>query len=62
MINAVGVADQRVGHRAEVQQAIPIGVIACQARDLKAQDDANVRKRYFGSHTCEAVALMRRRA
>ena len=62
MIDAVRVADERVGHRAQVQQAIPIGVIPCQARDLKPQDDANVRERYFGSHACEAIALMRCRA
>lgn len=32
MIDAVGVANQRVGEAAEVDEAVPVGIVACQAR------------------------------
>ena len=62
VIYAVGVADERVGHRAQVQQPIPVGVVARHARDLQPEDDAHVRQCDFGGHAGEAVALMGRRA
>jgi hypothetical protein len=34
MIDAVGVADECVGKPAEIDQAVPIGVVARQSRDL----------------------------
>jgi hypothetical protein len=34
MIDAVAIADQRVGHAAKIEQAIPVGNIAGQAGDF----------------------------
>ena len=42
MIDAVGIADQGVGEAAEIEQAIPIGVVAREARDFEAEHDADV--------------------
>ena len=54
MIEAIGVGDQRSGERAEVEQTIPIGIVACQARDLETQDDADPAHGDFGGHMGEA--------
>ena len=62
VVHAVGVADERVGHRAQVQQPIPVGVVARHARDLQPEDDAHVRQRHFGGHARKAAALMGRGA
>ena len=40
VIDAVGVGDQGVGDAAQIEQAIPVGVVARQARDLEAEHDA----------------------
>src|SRR5215468_2604188 len=42
MIDAVGVADERVGEAAQIEQAIPVGVVAGETRDLEAEDDADM--------------------
>jgi hypothetical protein len=57
MIDAVGVADERIGHAAEIEQAIPVRVVARQARYLQPQDDADVTERHFGGHVGETGAL-----
>ena len=41
---------------AQVKQAIPVSVIACQARDLEPEHDADVTQRHFGGHAGEAAA------
>jgi hypothetical protein len=40
MIDTVGVADQRVGEAAQLDEAMPIGVVARQARDLEPEHEA----------------------
>ena len=45
MVESVGIADQRIGRPAQVQQSIPIGIVARQARDLQREDDAHLSKR-----------------
>ena len=57
MIDAVAIADQRVGHAAEIEQAIPVGIIARQAGDFQSEHDAHVPERDFGGHVSEAGAL-----
>ena len=42
MIEAVGVGDQGVGHPGQVQQPIPVGVVAGQPRDLQRQHDPDL--------------------
>jgi hypothetical protein len=42
MIDAVVIANQRVGDTAQLQQAIPIGIVARQSGDFQTEDDAHV--------------------
>src|SRR5260370_2624996 len=48
MIDALCIADQRVGEAAEVDEPVPIGVIARQARDLESEHEADVGERDCG--------------
>ena len=54
MIDAVGVADQGIGEAAQLDEAMPIGVVARQARDLEPQHEADVGERDFGGQPGEA--------
>jgi hypothetical protein len=58
VVDAIIVADQCVGDAAEFQQAIPVGVVAGQARDLEAQNDSHVGQRHFAGQRSEAGALV----
>ena len=53
MIDAVGVSDQRIGEAAQLDEAMPIGVVARQARDLKPKHEADVRQGDFGGEPGE---------
>lgn len=53
MIDAVGVADQRIGEAAQLDEAMPIGVVARQARDLEPEHEADVGERDFGGQPGE---------
>jgi len=44
MIDAVGIGDQRVSEAAEIEQAIPIGIVAGEAGDLESENDPDVAK------------------
>ena len=57
MIDAVAIADQRVGHAAEIEQAIPVGIIAGQAGDFQSEHDAHAAESDFRGEACEAGAL-----
>jgi|SRR5215831_10862722 len=57
VIDAVGVGDQRVSEAAEVEQAIPIGVVAREARDFKAEHDSDMSKCYLRGEPRETIAL-----
>src|SRR5215470_5284179 len=57
MVDAVAVSDQSVGDAAQIEQAIPVGIVACHAGDLEAEHDAHVSERHFRDHTCEPGAL-----
>ena len=57
VVDAVGIADQGVGHTAQIEEAIPVGVVAREARDLEAQDEADLRQRDVGGEPREADAL-----
>jgi hypothetical protein len=54
MIDAICIADQRVGEAAEVDEAVPIGVVARQARDLESEHEADVGECDFGGEAGEA--------
>ena len=53
MIDAVGVPDQRIGEAAQLDEAMPIGVVARQARDLEPEHEADVGERDFGGQPGE---------
>ena len=57
MIDAIGVADQGVGHAAEVEQAIPVAVVAGEARDLEPEHDPDVTEGDLGGQASEAAAV-----
>jgi hypothetical protein len=42
VINPVRVADQRIGQTAQINEAIPVSIVAGQSRHLKAQNKAHV--------------------
>src|SRR2546425_219935 len=48
MINAVGIADQRVGKSGQINQAIPFGVIARESRDFETEHQTDARERDVG--------------
>ena len=48
MIDAVGIADESVSEAAEIEQAIPVGVVAGEAGDFEAEHDADMAEGDFG--------------
>jgi hypothetical protein len=46
--NALGIADERVGEAAQIDEAVPVGIVASQTRDLKPEHEADVTKRDLG--------------
>lgn len=56
MIEAIGIPDQRVGEAGEVDQAIPFGIVARQARDFETEHEADTGERHFGGKPGEAGA------
>ena len=61
VVDAVGVGDQRVGQRAQVQQLIPVGVVAGQPADLDAEDDAHSSQADIGDQILEPFPTRRLR-
>ena len=57
MIDAVGIADEGVSEAAEIEQAIPVGVVAGEAGDFEAEHDPDVAEGDFGGEPGEAIAL-----
>ena len=57
MIDAISVANERVGEAAEIEQTVPIGIVARETGHLETEHDTNVSERDLGSETGEAAAL-----
>ncbi len=57
MIEAVAVSDQSVGDAAEIEQAVPVGIVARHAGDFEAEHDADVAEGYFRGQAGEPGAL-----
>ena len=57
VIDAILVGQQRAGQPTQVEQPVPISIVACQARDLKPQDDPDVAEGDLGGQVGEADAL-----
>jgi hypothetical protein len=58
VIQAVLVQDQRAGQRADLQQPVPVGVVARQPGDFQAQHDAGPAHADVGDQPLEAVAAL----
>src|SRR5882724_12525949 len=57
MIDAVSIANKRVGEAAEIEQAVPIGIVASEAGHFETKHDADMPERDFGGETREAAAF-----
>ena len=56
IVDAIGIADQGVGEAAELQEAMPVGIVAREPRDLQADYDADAAECDFGSKSGKAIA------
>ena len=56
MIESVDIADESVGDAAQVQQPVPLGVVARHSRCFAAEEDAHLAHRDFIGHLGEAMA------
>ena len=57
VIEPVLVADQRVGHRADLQQPVPVGVVARQAGHLEAEHDPGASHPDLSDEALEPLAV-----
>ena len=57
VVHTIFVADDRARHGGQLEQALPVGVVARQPRDLQAQHDAGMTHRHLGDQVLEAVAI-----
>jgi len=58
MVDAIVVADERVGDAAEFQQTIPIRIVPRQARNLQSEHNAHVSQCHLAGKASEAGALV----
>jgi hypothetical protein len=42
VIDAIAIADERVGDAAQIEEPVPAGVVACEPRNFEAEHDADV--------------------
>ena len=57
VIEPVLVADQRSRERGDLQQSVPVGVVACQPRDLQAEHDPGLPEADVGHEPLEPLAI-----
>ena len=57
IVEAAAVADEHVVEGGQVQQLVPVGAIARQARDVGDQEDAHLACAHVGKEALEAVAV-----
>src|SRR6266478_1182892 len=50
VIDTIIVSDESVGDATQLQQAIPVGIVAYQTRDFQTEDDAHVSQGHFTGH------------
>ena len=62
IVHPILIEDQRIGQRADLQQAMPVRVVPRQARDLQSHDDAGAAHAHIGHQMLKALAPDRRRA
>ena len=59
MIKPISIADQGIGHATEVEQAIPVGIIARQTGDFQTQNHPDMTQGDFGGQLDKAGTLCR---
>jgi hypothetical protein len=57
IVDAVLVEDEGVGEGADLEQPVPVGGVAGEARDLEAEDDAGVAEPDLGDERLEGLAI-----
>lgn len=62
VVDAVFVEDERVGQRADLEEPVPVGGVAREARDLEAEHNARAPHADFADELLEAFAIGGRRA
>jgi hypothetical protein len=62
IIDAVFIENERVHQGADLQQAMPVGAVACQPRYFQSQDDPRLTQAHLGHQFLEALAIHRRGA
>ena len=62
VVDAVLVEDQRVGQRADLEQPVPVGGVARQARDLQPEHDSGASHAHLGHQLLKPRAVHRRGA
>lgn len=60
IIDAVAIGNQAAAHAADVQEWIPVGAVACQARDVDREDQPHLAETDTANKLLEAAALRRR--
>ena len=58
VIQAVLVPDEATGESVQLEQSLPVGVIARQARDLQSQNDTGVAERDLADQMLKAIAVI----
>jgi len=61
MIDAVSIADQRVGKSGQIDQSVPFGIIAREPRDFETKHETHVGKRHLGGEAGKARTRHRAR-
>ena len=59
VIEAVAIADQRVGEAGEIDEAIPFGIVAGQARDFQTEHEVDTGERHLGRTAMRRAARLR---
>src|SRR5215471_16845454 len=57
MIDVVAISHQSIGHAAQIEPAIPVGMVACQTGDFQTDYDSRAAHSNFGGQVREAGAL-----
>src|SRR5438477_740338 len=56
MVQTISVGDQRIDERAEIQQVVPVAIVAGQPRDLDGEDDADMAQTHLADESFETDA------
>ncbi len=59
MVDPVAISDERVGHAAQIEQLVPIPIVACETRHLETEDDPHATQGDYRGQLIEALSLCR---